>query len=487
MKKRIVPIMLALLLMLCLGMLCITPAAFAVIYGPEFGLPVNGIGTLTGVTGIYSLTYGKNHMVYGVASTSSTPYPLFSVALDSSYYPLTATAVTATTAMVPPSGFIYTTIDGSTTLGGDALTAGYIPTAATHDLAIYGGGTEQLVGPCLIIYDIDTASFSTYLLPSTWPSWSLRGSVFALTTGIDGEIYGGTGNWPLPVAPAFADFFVYDPVSRLSTFIYQVTSPADRFIDQLATGMHGEIYFLSQPSGTLWVYEPQTHLTSQVGTAGMGYTALTVDESGNVWLCTSGDNLYEYTPPVTPKLWGPIVSPPSPSILTIYGMAAGTHGDIYMAASDGTNGYLLQFDLRCITLSGVPYNPGPLGAGSAGYNPGTIVPTTLPSPLANTPAYSLVECNEQGTIFGGTGLGSVTFPSQLFYCYEGGSGPDILNYGVVNILPIAFAATQWLFVDPPAKATSSTTNATVPAFVVILGVAALAVILGVQKRQKKKT
>jgi hypothetical protein len=505
MKKRIVPIILALFLALCVGMLNIAPAVHAVTYGPTFVLgSVSSIGTIGSVSMIYSLTYAENHKVYGVAysTTTVTGSHLFAVDLDSGsgsvgprgWYPLTLpTAVTDLGVPPTPSGFMFTPFNPSYGLGGRSLTAGYYiyTGATTHDLAIYGGGMvygRTSPGAAdLVVYDISNSiiGFVNLGFPTGLPT-TVSGNpgdeaIYALATGIDGTIYGGTGYYlQIGSAMDFTYLFSYTPSLGTFAVLYQVpTSVGDRFISAIATGIYGEIYFLSQPSGTLWVYEPTTGYCYAVGTAVAGnrFTTLTVDLHGTVWLGDNGGNLYEYIPPYPPTLPGPIGTPqpivsPMPAGLTIYGMAAGTHGIIYMAADVGTSGYLVIYDPR------KPLSLGSLGTIST--NPGS---STLPSPLATGLPYSLVECNEHGTIFGGT-CGFSSTPAGLFYYYEAGN-PDLLNDGIINIRPAAWLAIQWAY-DPPAKSPLSTTYAAVAAFAVGLGVVAFAVILRVKKRQKKK-
>jgi hypothetical protein len=490
MKRRIVAFMLALFLTLCVGVLQITPA-HALTFGPTWNLgPINTIGSMTGITDIYGLTYNQNHMVYGVALNPSVPSThLFALNLEShgGYYPLTAMSA-VTDLGASPSPYWFTPAPAQPhLLGGDVLTPGYWPVYTTigtgydRDLAIYGGGINWGSGPALIVYDIDSATFNVLTPPngvSGFPSWSSHGAVFAVATGVDGTIYCGTGNYLLG-GPGFDYLFSYAPAS--GTFSYIGSAPAtDTYISQIVTGLHGELYVLSQPSGTVLIFEP---LTSQVTPfPGSGYTAMTLDLHGNLWLCDSSGNLYEYTPSYpaitglgTITKLGTIVSPSTPT-LTVYGMAAGLHGIIYMAAYDGTNGYLVVYDAR----KPVGWVPGPRGTNGPGLavNPATLLTT------AGEAQYSLVECSEQGTVVGGTGL-STSVAALLYYYYESGN-PDLYNAGVVGGSALHLLALYWAS-DPPAKSILSTRDTTVAAFAVGLGVAACAIILGARKRQKKKT
>jgi hypothetical protein len=460
-------------------------------YGWTWNLgSINGIGGMIGVSYIYGLTYNQNHTVYGVACNPSVPLwsspstHLFAVDLESNggYYPLVATTV-VTDLGVPLNGVLLTPMDPYTWLGGDVLTGGY-RLGLPGSLAIYGGGTLTGRGSGaadLVYYDFDTKMWWDNGRPPCLPASSNPAyeAIFALTTGIDGSIYGGTGYWGSNAYHDFTYLFAYNPFLGTFTLLYHVIYASDYFISQVAAGIHGEIYFLSQPSGTLWVWIGSGYPVYQVGSPGMHYMAMTVDLHGNVWLCDSSGNLYEYVstygaPYLSPTLLGPIVSPSAPYPLYVYDMAAGIHGRIYMAAYDGTIGYLVMYDPR------KAWSPGARGTNNPTMNPSSIVAATVH--LAGQ--YSLVECSEQGTVVTGTALSPSLAPAQLFYYYEAGN-PDLLNTGRVGIGSLMQVAFQWNW-DPPTKSLSSTTYTTVAAFAVILGVAAFAVILGVKKRQKKK-
>jgi hypothetical protein len=243
----------------------------------------------------------------------------------------------------------------------------------------------------------------------------------------------------------------------------------DYYISTVATGMDGEIYFLSQPSGTLWYYQPSTNTTVKVSTG--DYTALTVDLHGNVWLGDHLSHLWEYAPATaTLTLVGYIVTPYTPA-LTTYGMAAGMHGIIYMAACDSTNGkgYVVWYDPR------KAWSPG-----ARGTNNGTMNPASTNFPAGTAP-YSLVECNEHGTIFGGTG--GWIYSAHLFYYYEAGNA-DVNNDGKVDGRDITLVAKEF-GMDPSGTVLPLSVVAAVMTSMAVVAVASV-YKLGSRAKRKKR-
>jgi hypothetical protein len=503
MKKGIVPVMLALFLTLCVGILYITPAANALDYGPWSNLGnIAGTGSIgTSILGIYSLVYAGNHEVYGFAATPSFGTHLFSINLDSyvknpgcqgGFYPSTSWLATAVTDLgAPPWGAQFTTPVGLyQSFSGSVLTPGFPPgpyPAPYPALGIYGGARIPGTGADFIYYSIDLNAWFNLGVPPCLPSGPTpaQQAIFALATGMDGTIYGGTGYWVnLPsYTSSWTYLFAYSPASNSYRLCYQVTT-GDYYISAVAAGIHGEIYFLSQPSGTLWYYNPSvlTNKAYPVGSAN-GYTALTVDLHGNVWLGDNRGNLYEYVailspsiPISPPTLIGSIVTPGASSLTTM-GMTAGMHGIIYMAVYDSANGYgyVVWYDPR------KPWSPGAVGTNSAMMNPASenVGLSFLPSVLAAP--YSLVECNEHGTIFCGTG-GYIS-NGYLFYYYESGN-PDLYNEGHVSGSSLIWAASQFGW-DPPSTGLPLSMVAAVAITVAAVAVASVYKLGGKAKRKKR--
>jgi hypothetical protein len=218
MEKSIVLVVLALFLTLCVGILYITPAANALTYGLWSDLGsvsgVGGFGTTT--NGIYSLIYAGNHEVYGYVCSPITGTHLFSVNLDSNrgYYPLTmAAAVTDLGAPLSGAQFTYP-VGPLEMVGGNALTFGYASLAQVS--VIFGGGHAPGSRADLIVYDIDTGTWADFGRPSCLPShgYPQNEAIFALATGLNGTIYGGTGYYPNPPNTANPDLQT-SPISLL--------------------------------------------------------------------------------------------------------------------------------------------------------------------------------------------------------------------------------------------------------------------------------
>jgi hypothetical protein len=498
MKKSIAIVMLALFLTLCIGILYITPASNALIYGSWWNLgSINGVGSIGSasagtVYGVYSLVYAQNHKVYGIAASPYSTH-LFSIDLHSGTstylpnggaYPLTM-ATAATDLGVPLAGaqFTYPWPNNNFIGGGNALTAGYYYSNGFPYLMIYGGGHYQYGPADLQGYIIDTSTWINFGSPPISGGVSLNEAICALTTGTDGTIYGGTGYYTGPSSgtnPGHSDWtylFAYHPTTGSFTVLFQVPPTlGDYDISSMTTGINGEIYFLSQPSGTLWCYNPVSGTTSNPTgppRTNMGYTALTVDLYGNLWLCDNFGWLYEYPfeTGVVWLQWSPIVTKSPTAPLYTYEMAAGMHGIIYMTVSDPTTnyGYFVWYDPRA------PWSLGALGTNSrSGENPASA---NIGIP-AGTGPYSLVECNEHGLIFCGTG--GVIQSSQLFYYYEAGN-PDIINIGQISGRQITLVAREFGMVDPP--------GAGLPLILVAAAVIAVAAVASVYKlgsRAKRK-
>jgi hypothetical protein len=150
-------------------------------------------------------------------------------------------------------------------------------------------------------------------------------------------------------------------------------------------------------------------------------------------------------------------------------MVAGMHGIIYMATYDGTNGYVVWYDPRKAS------SPGARGTNGLTMNPAS---TNFP---AGTAPYSLVECNEHGTIFGGTG-GWISL-AHLFYYYEAGN-PDVLNDGKDDGRSITLVAKEFAM-DPSGTGLPLSVIAAVMTTVAVVAAASV-YKLGSRAKRKKR-
>ncbi|MGB8218631.1 MAG: hypothetical protein WCE94_15140 [Candidatus Methanoperedens sp.] len=113
-----------------------------------------------------------------------------------------------------------------------------------------------------------------------------KSNVWALTTGLDGNIYGGTGEG--------GKFFVYDPINNISEPLGEISS--EDAVYSLVTDEKGLIYGGTAWNSKLFVYDPInksiTYLGQPIENGGIIYS-LTVIGS-NVYGSTSdgGDNKY---------------------------------------------------------------------------------------------------------------------------------------------------------------------------------------------------
>lgn len=462
MRIRLIQVVLALSLMACVGVLCVVPA-FALPYGPSYDLgDMNTLLGTTGIVDVWSLTYAANHEVYGCTSGGASNSRLFVINFTSGggYYPLPTTAVT------PVAG------GSSGNFGYDmyTLTAGHPrPNPNDGHLPIYGG-TSSMEGPAIFFeYDIDGKKFTSLGNPlSSVPATPTI--IYDLTTGTDGKIYGGTGD-----GTGLGYFFGFDPATRgfINTAPLPYAVAPDNSVFRLATGIHGEIYFISLPSGTLRVYEPRstpTVYTLTTASPGLGtFSSLTVDTYGTVWIGTNTGCICRLTygggGSYTLSSMGKIAT--TISGLNIWTMTSGSQGRIYVGFTDGVTGYYAIYDQRKQWSAGPSPSP-------SDFNP--YIPLAPVSGASRV--RTLVTCDMQDTIFGGTGLGT----AHAFYYYEGGV-PDTNNDGLIDMSDIGWAAMQYMWDAGPQTRNilaAKTLATTVKAF------GAVGAILTVRKRKKKE-
>ncbi len=200
------------------------------------------------------------------------------------------------------------------------------------DGRIYGGGS----GGRLFAYDPSTGTVTDLgqAVPDNW-------NIYSLTTGTDGKIYGGTYDY----YDYSGHLFVYDPIAQAFTNLGEPVA-GEPVVWALTTGTNGMIYGgtygYDDWSGHFFIYDPATGTLTDKGQAVYGEIAvyaLTTGMGGKIYGGTAWHgHLFAYDPAsgvLTDLGTG------APGTWEIYDLVTASDGVIYGANWDG---YLFAYN-----------------------------------------------------------------------------------------------------------------------------------------------